>query len=372
MIENSLKPMNFTWRKNMKVIQVMPEFGLAGAEIMCENLSIQLYRHDIDIIVISLYDYHSAITERLEQQGIKIIYLNKKRGFDLHMFFRLYRIFRKEKPDVVHTHLYAMQYAVPAAVIAGVQTRIHTVHSIAQKESKPFAQKMNFIFYHVFHVIPVALSKEVQQTIQERYRLARSKIPIIYNGVDLEKCMQKETYCSGNVLRYIHVGRFAAVKNHMMLLEAFAKVHKKLPESELILIGAGELEECIRKKIRDLGIEDHVVMTGLKKNIYPFLQKADVFVLPSVYEGMPMTLIEAMGTGLPVIATAVGGIPSMIRSYENGILIPVKTDDLVHAMLLLSDQNLREKLGLNARITAEKKFSSETMYDRYRKIYRKK
>lgn len=353
----------------MKVIQIMPEFGLAGAEIMCENLSVELIKLGINVIVVSLYDYHSAITDRLEQHGVKVIYLKKKKGLDLSMVFKLYQVFKKEKPDVMHTHRYVMQYAIPAGVLAGVKKRIHIVHNIALKENKTYAQKLNYIFYHYFHVVPVALSEEIQKTVQDRYNLPKSKIPIIFNGTDLQKCIIKENYDSGNKIKYLHIGRFSEAKNHMMLLEAFSQVHKRLPEAQLTLIGTGELKEKIIEKVVELKIENHVTIVGLKDNVYPFLNKSDVFVLPSIYEGMPMTLIEAMGTGLPVIATKVGGIPSMIKNNENGLLVKIEVDDLVNAMIKLSDKKIRKMLGENARQTVENLFSSKVMGDRYHKIY---
>lgn len=353
----------------MKVMQIMPEFGLAGAEIMCENLTIELVKKGIDVVVVSLYDYHSAITDRLEKQNIKIYYLNKKSGLDLSMIKKLYRLFKEEKPEVIHTHRYVMQYAIPAAVLARVKKRIHTVHNIATKETTEMAQKLNWIFYHYFHVTPVALSKEIQSTVIDRYHLSHQNVPVIYNGINLKKCIVKESYKINGKLRFLHIGRFSEAKNHLMLVEAFSKVHKKNPNTELVLIESGELEVEIKKKTLEIGLLDSVIFAGLKENVYPDLNAADVFILPSLYEGMPMTLIEAMGTGLPVIATNVGGIPSMIQNGENGLLININVDDLTVAMLQLMDPQIRGTIGINARKTAENIFSADVMSNQYYKAY---
>ena len=119
----------------VRILQVMPEFGLAGAEIMCETLCYQLQDSGkYNVVVVSLFDFHSPITERMEDRGIKILYLGKKQGLDLSVIQKLYRVMKDYSIDIVHTHRYVMQYVIPAAILARVKIRIHTVHNIASKE----------------------------------------------------------------------------------------------------------------------------------------------------------------------------------------------------------------------------------------------
>ena len=113
----------------MKIIQIIPLLDLAGAETMCENLTNSLIKLGHEVTVISLYDYHSVVTERMEKNGINIFYLNKKSGLDLSLTFKLVKIFKEYKPDVVHSHLYAGKYAHVAASICGIKGRIYTIHS---------------------------------------------------------------------------------------------------------------------------------------------------------------------------------------------------------------------------------------------------
>ena len=178
----------------MKVIQVMPNFALAGAEIMCENLVYELQKKGEDVIVVSFFDFHSAITERLEKNGVKIIYLNKKLGIDISIFRKLYKIFKQEKPDVIHTHRYATKYAIPTAIFAGVKKRVHTVHNIAKKENGKAGRFLNRLFFKINRVVPVALSSIVQESIEKEYNIKKEKIPVVFNGVDLSKCLPKENY----------------------------------------------------------------------------------------------------------------------------------------------------------------------------------
>ena len=151
----------------MKIIQVIPNLGIGGAEIMCENLTYELIRKGHEVIVISLYNYHSVITERMERSGIDIRYLNKSSGMDLTMIKKMKKIFKIEKPDAIHTHRHVMQYAIPAAIFGGIKKRVHTLHSIATKENTKFLRKINKLFFKKFDVIPVALSEMIKNTIIE-------------------------------------------------------------------------------------------------------------------------------------------------------------------------------------------------------------
>ena len=356
----------------MKVIQVMPNFALAGAEIMCENLVYGLQKQGVEVVVVSLFDYHSVITERLEKQGVKIIYLNKKLGMDFSIIGKLRKIFKQEKPDVIHTHLYITKYAIPAAVLAGVKKRVHTVHNVAVKENGQAGRLLNRCFFKMNHVVPVALSSIVQESIAKEYKIKKEKIPVVFNGIDLSKCLPKEEYAiRDNVFQILHIGRFMKQKNHRGLIEAFSIFHKKYPNSVLQLIGDGEQRKDIEKAVEEKGLNSAVEFLGLQDNVYEYLHNADIFTLPSLYEGIPMTLIEAMGTGLPIIATNVGGVPDMLKNGESAILTDVDSEKIAESFLeIAEDEGKRELLGVNAKKTAVQ-FSAEIMAEEYLKIYQK-
>lgn len=354
----------------MKVLQIMPEFGLAGAEIMCENLCYQLKKNGVDVLVISLYDFHSAITKRLEDNSIKVIYLGKESGLDLTIIPKLIKVFRKERPDVIHTHRYVMQYAIPAAVVAGVKIRIHTVHNVAKKENTRIARKINALFYKFNSVIPVALSKLIQETISDEYKIDKARIPIIFNGIDLSHCIEKQDYNTSDRFMFLHIGRFADAKNHIGLVLAFRKVCDRYPECQLNLVGDGPLKDDIENKVKEYELENNIIFMGLKDNVYRLLTNSDAFILPSNYEGMPMTLIEAMGTGLPIIATKVGGIPDMLSDGIDSILVENNVDAIANAMItVIKNENLRKTIGENA-IIKSKTFSSSMMCEKYMLLYK--
>ena len=353
----------------MKIIQIMPEFGLAGAETMCENLSYELIKQGVDVIVISLYEYHSAITERMEKNGIKILYLDKKPGLDFSMIRKMIKIFNSEKPDVIHTHRYVMQYAIPAAIIARIKHRVHTMHSVATKENSNLARKINSLFYRFAHVIPVALSEEVQKTIVDEYHIKPENIPVVLNGVDLRKCIIKSNYSINGKIKILHIGRFAIEKNHKVLVESIADLSERGYDIELYLYGQGELEASIKELVKSIHKENNIYFCGLTDDIYSIMPKCDMFVLPSIYEGVPMTLIEAMGTGMPILASNVGGIPDMIENEESGLLCEPTVDGVVRGLeRLIESEEDRKRYGENAIISSEK-FSADKMAKDYYEIY---
>ena len=356
----------------MKILQVIPYFCFGGAETMCENLTYALTAMGHDVTVVSLYDDQTPIARRMEAAGVKILYLDKKLGLDLSMVPKLMKIMGQVKPDVVHSHLNVIKYTVAAAKLSGIRRCVHTVHNVAHEEAEGRVEKIiSTIYFKLGLSIPVALSPEVRATIVSFYGLKEEKVPMIYNGVDLGKCLPKENYSLAKPARLLHIGRFNAQKNHKGLLEAFAKIAESCPDCVLQLIGDGELREETQQLAVTLGIRDKVIFLGNQTNIYPFLQEADIFLLPSIFEGMPMTIIEAMGTGLPIVASNVGGVPDMLEDGNSGLLVSCDPDAVAGAVVqLLEQKNLREKLGTNA-LCGSKTFGADHMARCYCDLYKK-
>lgn len=355
----------------MKVLQVIPSFHMAGAEIMCENLCYALKNCGCDVVAVSFYSEHTAITNRMERAGIQIVYLNKKIGLDISIYQKLFKLVKKEKPEVVHTHIGAARYAMPVALLCGIPCKIHTVHNVAQQEQEKAGKIINGFFFKHCKVIPVALSEEVKKTVEEVYGLPSQKIPVVFNGIDLSKCQVKTDYKKKKVFKILHIGRFMDVKNHELILKSFAQFVKQYPDARLELIGDGELRRKMEQLATELCIDKEVQFAGLQSNVYPWLNDADVFILPSKFEGLPMTLIEAMGTGLPIIASAVGGVPDMLTNGDAAILIRPERNQLVASLeKLYLDESVRRTLGQRA-LQKSIVFSSQTMAQRYVKIYEK-
>lgn len=355
----------------MKIMQVIPYFCFGGAETMCENLTYALQKAGHQVSVVSLFPERTPISRRMEEAGVRMLYLDKKLGLDLSMIPKLAKLMKQEKPDVVHTHLDVIKYAVAAAKLAGVRKCVHTVHNVADKEAEGRLQKLvNKLYFKLGWSTPVALSPEVQRTILAFYGLPEAKVPVIYNGIDLSRCLPKESYAAGETVTLLHIGRFNEQKNHKGLLEMFRKLKASRPQCRLALIGDGELRQEMEAHAKALGIEDSVTFLGSQSNVYPYLQKADLFVLPSKYEGMPMTIIEAMGSGLGVVAADVGGIRDMLTEGVSGYLVTNQEEFLRACRALIDDEALRRRIGQQAMVDS-RRFSAEYMAAQYCKAYQK-
>lgn len=352
----------------MKIIQVMPEFGLAGAEVMAENLAYGLKAKGHEVLMISLYSMHTAITNRLEKNGIIIKYLGKKKGFDASVVLKMRKIIKEFKPDILHTHRYVLPYAFFASIGIAVK-RVHTIHNIAEREVPPKQLPIQKVLFKNLKVIPVAITPITQKSIEELYGLNQNKIPLVYNGIDLTQCIAKKNTQFGSQIKILHVGRFAPQKNHEMMVEAFADVVRDYPHCVLDLVGDGDLVNSVRKKVIMLGIKEKVHFVKLLDMVYEKMSESDIFILPSKYEGMPISLIEAMATGLPIVATSVGGVPDMIENGKSGILVGVSKEEIAKGIvMLIEDSTLRDNISQGAKQRAVQ-FSLENMTKAYIDVY---
>lgn len=352
----------------MRIMQIFPKFLFGGAEIMCANLSIALHNLGQDVIVISLYNYKSPITKKMEDAGVKVVFLNKKGGVDFNLLRDLYQVVKAYRPDVIHSHLYICKYAHFISMLAGIQRRVHTIHSLANRSDRGINRIVNRILFSFFNVIPVALSITVKNSVLSTYGIDEKKVPVVFNGIPLDKCLSINSY-KYKIDKYVHIGRFTEPKNHINLIKGFARFHEYNKEAKLFLYGEGELLKECKKLVTELNANEYIVFCGLTSDVYKVLNEMDVFILPSLWEGMPMTLIEAMGTGLPIIASNVGGIPDMLEDGVNAILINPDSDSIACALKrICNDYELRKRIGINA-LKHSLYFSAEKMAKEYTKVY---
>ena len=355
----------------MKIIQVIPNLDFGGAEIMCATLTTELRTKGHDVTLVYFYDKNTDVLKDLITKGIKTVCLYKRKGFDLRCVKRLKKVIKELRPDVIHTHLYSLKYVILATLFSKVQI-VHTIHNIATKETSKIDRLFLKHFFKNNKVIAVALSKIVQKTIVDEYGLPEEKVPIVLNGVDLSKCIKKSKYSlDDNTINIINVARFSEQKNHKRLIDAFSMLVNAGIRCKLILIGDGELKSEIEQYVMNKNISQHVSFLGHQKNPHIFLSEADVFVLSSNYEGVPMTLLEAMGTGLPIISTKVGGIENILTDRKDAFLVPCDSVSIFNSLITLyNSEYLREKIG-SAAYTSSIIYSSSTMAENYLSLYKK-
>ena len=353
----------------MKIVQIITSLNLGGAQTLLENLSYGLREMGQDVIVISLENNHSATAERIENRGIKIIYLDKHPHFDPSIVGKLSKVLRKLKPDIIHAHNIKKAYVYLSARKAGLNRIVYTVHNMAWQEQNAIGGAFSYVMFHSGSMVPVGLSPKVTSSIKMRYHL--KNVPTIYNGSDLSRFRKKTNYNLHDKPCILNIARLDAQKNHKRLIEAFMIVSRTFPDTKLVLVGEGELQHDMKKQVEKVGLSGKVFFEGFQDDIPGYLEEADIFCLSSDYEGMPMTLIEAMASGMPIVSTNVGGIPDMLRNEHSAILTKTDAAEIAEALTrLLSDESLRRTLGENAYKAAEK-FSHLRMAYNYIKLYRK-
>lgn len=311
----------------MKIFEVITSLGSGGAERivvdLCNGLAVD---NDVTLVVLYPLDKYSFYLKELSPK-VKILCLNKSKGFDINLFFRMRKLISSEKPDIVHTHLSGIVYTFLSYCVGSKTKFIHTVHSDAKFEAENFLNTLFRKFAFKLHrVTPVIISMDSQKSFYDFYKEDSS---LIYNGrPDFVKPSDDEIECvkseiealkvNKDALVITNVGRLNKVKNQLSLAKAIHALNQKGYKLELINIGAANDKEVV-SAIEELG-SPHVHLIGSRKNPRLYVYLSDAFCLSSVIEGMPITLIECFSVGTIPLCTPVGGINSMIQDGTNGLL----------------------------------------------------
>ena len=363
------------------VFQILPSLAVGGAERLVVHLMEHLNRERFAPVCICLESPLGTHYEaRVRALGAPLYFLEKGEKMSLGVLRKLDALFRQYRPAVVHTHILGLNYAYPLMIRYRTPARVYTVHSLAEKDvgrrTGPIVRALAFR-YRVGRVVPVAIAEEVRVTIQRVYGYPDP--PLIPNGVPTDEyAPDPDTRAQWRQAHGIephatvltHVGRFAPPKNHALLIEAFAQVRSDAP-LYLLLVGGGELQDAVRAQVAGLGLESRVRFLGIRADVADILRASDVFVLSSRWEGNPLSVMEAMAAGLPVVSTGVGGVPELVREGETGLLVPSEdAGALAQAMQALVDDPVRRQaMGEAARRHAVAHFDIRHTVRGYEQLY---
>lgn len=353
-----------------KVLLVVPTLLQGGGQKFVLDLAKDIDKNKFQVRVLVYFrQHHRAFSDFAKQHDIDTVYLNKSKGFDLSFFKQLKKAVKEYEPDVIHTHLNSMLYLLP--FYKRKQVKLHTVHTLAQKEHYGLQKLVNFIAFHLLGVIPVGISDTVADTIAEVHHIKREKIPVVYNGVDCKRyAIPKVTTDTFN---FVTVGTIYEVKNFPFLVECFAELHKTNPNTRLTIVGNGSQRGKLMQRISALGLDEAVTITGTVGNVEDYLAAADVYVASSLFEGLPLSILEAMAAGLPIISTNVGGVPDVVRDGENGLLIPSGDKDAYVAALTKLTENGEKRAAFAARSKElSKNYDEELTIHGYESLYHSK
>lgn len=216
-------------------------------------------------------------------------------------------------------------------------------------EVPPKLQHFQKFLFRSRKAVPVAISPRVRKSIEKRYGMNINEIPMIYNGIDVNNFSPKDDYAQHDVFTCLHIGRFSEQKNHIEMVLALKKLIDAGEKIRFIFVGEGDLLGDIKEQVDKQHLTKYVIFAGTTGNVRPWFEKSDLFMLPSKWEGMPMTLIEAMSAAMPIIASNVGGVPDMLENERSAFLIEPNADEIVEGILKLKENEaLRRSLGQEA------------------------
>ncbi len=350
-----------------KVMVVIPALGSGGGERLAVSLIAKMNPQNISTRLVILYPYQDTENARFAMaSGIDTIYLNKHRGFDIKIVSKLKKEIKRFAPDIIQTHLYTVSYVLLAAPRKKI--KYHTVHNVAEKEAYGMRRLITYIAFRFGNFVPIAISPYCAKTIEDVYHIESSKFPCIVNGVDIEKYRpEPESHAE---IRFINVGRLQTQKNQALLIKAFKKVHEEKPNTKLKIVGEGELRPELEMLVKKMKLEDSVDMPGQSSEVQKELNSADIYVQSSDFEGLPISVLEAMACGLPIISTKAGGTVDIVHNDENGFLVDVDDEDgFVEKMRILSaNYQMRKKMGQTSRkIVLD--YSIEECARKYEELY---
>jgi sugar transferase (PEP-CTERM/EpsH1 system associated) len=305
--------------------------------------------------------------------------MHKKDGNDWRIVLKLAKFVKRTRPDVVHTRNWGATEGIIAARIAGVPVIIHGEHGWnyddpnGKNSKRRIARKILSPMVDNF----VAVSDDIENWLINSIGIKRSKVKKIINGVDTKKFRPVKENTLGFNCKFMKgdiiigtVGRLDPIKNYDLLLKAFDKINSK-NKIRLIIVGDGPERKHLENLKNKLSCRDRIVFMGERKNLNEILRWLDIFVLPSKNEGMSNTILEAMATGLPVIATKVGGNPELVSNNITGLLISNgDVEELRQAITYYLENPKAIKIhGKRARIETECRFSLEKMIKKYEELY---
>ena len=343
------------------VAHIIYALGTGGLENGLVNIINRIpaesYRHAIICLTEA-----GEFADRLTQPNVRIYALNKRPGHDFRAYMRLVRLLWKLRPAIIHTrNLAALEMQIAGFFLPGVR-RIHGEHGrdiydldgsnprylLLRRVLKPFVHRY------------ITVSRDLHDWLVKRVGIAAARVRQIYNGVDQDRFFPRTGerpdlapagFLPEHALVVGTVGRLAEVKDQASLVKAFAYLVNAKPDLRtrlrLLLVGDGPLFGALQDSVQQLGIAELVWMAGDRDDVPDLLRMMDIFALPSLAEGISNTVLEAMATRLPVIATDTGGNPELVKNGENGWLVPVGDTQALSKAIekMVMDPEQREKMG---------------------------
>ena len=359
-------------------MQITHDLAIGGLQRVVANLCEIIDKNKFDVSVLCLRDL-GEFAQEVTNLGLNVFHLPQKRnGTDYFSFVRVAKILKREKVDVIHTHnILPFTDGTIGGMIAGVRRIVHTDHarSFPDKKRYMFAEWLMSQFAHKV----VGVSEHTTENLIRFEKISRSKTMTIVNGIDGSKydiVIDKDKKRRELGLKETGpiIGacvRLTEQKGISYLLEAVKRVKPQFPDISVVIAGEGPLERTLVQQGRDSGIDRDVFFIGPRSDVPEILKLLDIYVLPSIWEGLPMILLEALAAECPIIASRVGGVPGIIQHGVNGSIVEPKDPEALAAEIIrvLKDRRLRDQYTSKGLRVFREKYTVEVMTRKYESLY---
>jgi glycosyltransferase involved in cell wall biosynthesis len=365
----------------VRVLHLITRLPIGGAERLLVDIVSRLDRSRYDSVVCCIQEKGELAVD-LEASGVPVSCLHRmqSKGFDIRVIADLVRLLRRDRIGLVHSHLYhANLYGRIAALLAGVPVvaTIHNTYARRKLHRRVFNNLLSRVSARV-----IAVSEEIRRDVMQYDWIAPDRIATIHNGIDVGRIETRMTRRQARERLGIAdrelvigcIGRLEEQKGHRYLLEALAMLNEDgrlAGRLRLVLAGDGRLQKDLRERASALGVAQWTSFLGTRRDIAEILKALDIFVMPSLWEGLSVAMLEAMAAGLPVVISDVGGVSQALGENQYGIKVPAGSPaDLASAIRLLAeDPDRRASLGSSARKRVLASFSADAMMAELDRVY---
>lgn len=357
-------------QSKIKIVYIITSLGFGGAERPLLDLVKFINRSKLNISVATVVG-GGPLEQEFKNLGVEVKVFKKKTKLGLETISSLKKYLEEKKPDIVHTHLFAGDFwGKVAARKAKVPIIVSTEQNLNLDEGwiKGLIKTKTYRFTNRV----ITISKAIKDYTVKAYKVNPEKIEVIYSGIDLDK-FSYQPKDLGLEPKLGIIGRLEKQKGHKYLLKALVNVLKDFPQAQLWIIGEGSLHSQLERQARQLKIDKNVKFLGARKNIPEILAGLDIFVMPSLWEGLGVAAIEAQACGVPVIASKVDGLKEVVEDKKTGLLVePKNSRALAEAIIWsLKHPKIVKQVIINARRSVEEKFDIKKMVSKYEALYQK-
>jgi L-malate glycosyltransferase len=364
----------------LRLMHVVLSMEVGGAEKLVYDMARHPAFEGMKPVICCL-DAIGELGEKLRQEGYSVYCKKRSSGIDWSVIPWLCEIIAKEQISIVHAHQYTpLFYSAPAALLAGRVKMVYTEHGRFYPDRKSWKRALfnPLLALCVDHLISISAS--TARAMSTFDHLPFRKIRVIHNGVDysrmnppIDKSAKRRELGLSATCRIIGTAaRLDEIKNIPMMLRTLKEVIQQVPDTCLLIAGQGPQAEPLKAQAAELGISDQVKFVGLRFDMPEIYQLMDVFLLTSFSEGISVTLLEAMASGVPAVVTDVGGNGEVVKNGETGYLVPLREEAgfSERVSYLLTDSEQARALGEQARCRAQQYFSFATMISNYLDMYK--